>query len=78
MDRVSLFNARGAQYWSGDPPVECDWCSARIQDEFVDCLTVHGLWASLCVGCAGELAVDADGALCRVYSRIGDRWVNLL
>jgi|HubBroStandDraft_1064217.scaffolds.fasta_scaffold312431_2 hypothetical protein len=62
--------------WSGSPPVRCANCGAAIGDVFVDCKTVHGPWASVCVTCAGEVAASSSPALCRVFQLSAAGWVH--
>lgn len=62
--------------WSGEAPVMCECCGAAITAVFVDCKTIHGVWGSFCVGCAGELAVSAAPPLCRVFQASSSGWVS--
>jgi hypothetical protein len=64
-------------WWVGVVPERCERCGAKITAVFVDCKTTMGGWGSLCVWCAGELAVSSSPALCRVFQRCDEGWVSL-
>lgn len=62
--------------WEGELPAECDCCSRSLSAIFVDCKTIYGCWAALCVSCAGELAVASCPPLCRVFQLSQLGWVS--
>jgi hypothetical protein len=64
-------------WWDRAVPRECDVCGARLSAVFVDCKVLNGMWCTLCVDCAGELAVASSPPLCRVYQLSPLGWVSL-
>lgn len=77
MDKFLCDGRVSPVYWLNPVPAFCECCGSVLTGVFVDCKTFLGPWASLCVECAGDLAVASEPPLCRVYQFCSEGWVSV-